>query len=319
MKGILTKMKIIFMGTPDFSVPTLDAIKKDGNEIVLVVTQPDKKKGRKGILTPPPVKEWAVKNNISIFQPVKLREKQNIEELEKYEADVIVVAAFGQILPKEVLDMPKYGCINVHASLLPKYRGASPIQWAILNGDDETGVTTMQMGVGLDDGDILLQKKVPISSEDTGGSLFDKLSKVGADLLIETLHRIEKNDIVRIPQDDEKATHVGLIKKDFGILSFDEENKYILNKIRALNPWPSAFTFYKDKMVKIWKAKSVSFNNKGYEYGDLVVENKDELLVVTRNGAISILELQEEGKKRIKAADFLRGHKIEKGDKFISK
>lgn len=319
MKGILTKMKIIFMGTPDFSVPTLDAIKKDGNEIVLVVTQPDKKKGRKGILTPPPVKEWAVKNNISIFQPVKLREKQNIEELEKYEADVIVVAAFGQILPKEVLDMPKYGCINVHASLLPKYRGASPIQWAILNGDDETGVTTMQMGVGLDDGDILLQKKVPISSEDTGGSLFDKLSKVGADLLIETLHRIEKNDIVRIPQDDEKATHVGLIKKDFGILSFDEENKYILNKIRALNPWPSAFTFYNDKMVKIWKAKSVSFNNKGYEYGDLVVENKDELLVVTRNGAISILELQEEGKKRIKAADFLRGHKIEKGDKFISK
>lgn len=312
-------MKIIFMGTPDFSVPTLDAIKKDGNEIVLVVTQPDKKKGRKGILTPPPVKEWAVENNISIFQPVKLREKQNIEELEKYEADVIVVAAFGQILPKEVLDMPKYGCINVHASLLPKYRGASPIQWAILNGDDETGVTTMQMGVGLDDGDILLQKKVPISSEDTGGSLFDKLSKVGADLLIETLHRIEKNDIVRIPQDDEKATHVGLIKKDFGILSFDEENKYILNKIRALNPWPSAFTFYKDKMVKIWKAKSVSFNNKGYEYGDLVVENKDELLVVTRNGAISILELQEEGKKRIKAADFLRGHKIEKGDKFISK
>lgn len=319
MKGILTKMKVIFMGTPDFSVPTLDAIKKDGNEIVLVVTQPDKKKGRKGILTPPPVKEWALKNNISIFQPVKLREKQNIEELEKYEADVIVVAAFGQILPKEVLDMPKYGCINVHASLLPKYRGASPIQWAILNGDDETGVTTMQMGVGLDDGDILLQKKVPISSEDTGGSLFDKLSKVGADLLIETLHRIEKNDIVRIPQDDEKATHVGLIKKDFGILSFDEENKYILNKIRALNPWPSAFTFYKDKMVKIWKAKSVSFNNKGYEYGDLVVENKDELLVVTRNGAISILELQEEGKKRIKAADFLRGHKIEKGDKFISK
>lgn len=312
-------MKIIFMGTPDFSVPTLDAIKKDGNEIVLVVTQPDKKKGRKGILTPPPVKEWALKNNISIFQPVKLREKQNIEELEKYEADVIVVAAFGQILPKEVLDMPKYGCINVHASLLPKYRGASPIQWAILNGDDETGVTTMQMGVGLDDGDILLQKKVPISSEDTGGSLFDKLSKVGADLLVETLHRIEKNDIVRIPQDDEKATHVGLIKKDFGILSFDEENKYILNKIRALNPWPSAFTFYKDKMVKIWKAKSVSFNNKGYEYGDLVVENKDELLVVTRNGAISILELQEEGKKRIKAADFLRGHKIEKGDKFISK
>ncbi len=133
------------------------------------------------------------------------------------------------------------------------------------------------------------------------------------------MHRIEKNDIVRIPQDDEKATHVGLIKKDFGILSFDEENKYILNKIRALNPWPSAFTFYKDKMVKIWKAKSVSFNNKGYEYGDLVVENKDELLVVTRNGAISILELQEEGKKRIKAADFLRGHKIEKGDKFISK
>ncbi len=319
MKGILTKMKVIFMGTPDFSVPTLDAIKKDGNEIVLVVTQPDKKKGRKGILTPPPVKEWAVKNNISIFQPVKLREKQNIEELEKYEADVIVVAAFGQILPKEVLDMPKYGCINVHASLLPKYRGASPIQWAILNGDDETGVTTMQMDIGLDDGDILLQKKVPISSEDTGGSLFDKLSKVGADLLIETLHRIEKNDIVRIPQDDEKATHVGLIKKDFGILSFDEENKYILNKIRALNPWPSAFTFYKDKMVKIWKAKSVSFNNKGYEYGDLVVENKDELLVVTRNGAISILELQEEGKKRIKAADFLRGHKIEKGDKFISK
>lgn len=319
MKGILTKMKVIFMGTPDFSVPTLDAIKKDGNEIVLVVTQPDKKKGRKGILTPPPVKEWAVKNNISIFQPVKLREKQNIEELEKYEADVIVVAAFGQILPKEVLDMPKYGCINVHASLLPKYRGASPIQWAILNGDDETGVTTMQMDIGLDDGDILLQKKVPISSEDTGGLLFDKLSKVGADLLVETLHRIEKNDIVRIPQDDEKATHVGLIKKDFGILSFDEENKYILNKIRALNPWPSAFTFYKDKMVKIWKAKSVSFNNKGYEYGDLVVENKDELLVVTRNGAISILELQEEGKKRMHAADFLRGHKIEKGDKFISK
>lgn len=309
-------MKIIFMGTPDFTVPILSALKKDGNDIVLVVTNPDKAKGRKKDLCPPPAKEWAIKNNIPVFQPKNIRENKNIEEIKKYDADVIVVAAFSKILPKEILYMKPYGAINVHASLLPKYRGASPIQSAILNGDKVTGVTTMKMGVGLDDGDILLQKEVIIDCDDTAGTLFDKLAIVGGSLLVETLHGIADNKIVPIPQDDSKATHVGLIKKDFGNLNFDEDDTVILNKIRALNPWPSAFTFYKGKMIKIWKAKKASFNQKGYKEGDIISNNKDKLFVVTRNSAISILSIQEEGKKRMDIESFLRGHKIEENDSF---
>ncbi|MBR6281078.1 MAG: methionyl-tRNA formyltransferase, partial [Lachnospiraceae bacterium] len=247
-------MKVVFMGTPDFALGTLDAIEAAGHEIVLVVSQPDRPKGRGNAMQAPPVKEWAVERNIPVFQPERIRKPENIEELRKYPADIFVVAAFGQILPEEILNMPRLGCINVHASLLPKYRGAAPIQWSILNGDAVTGVTIMQMGIGLDDGDILTQVEVPIESEDTGGSLFDKLAIAGGKLCAETMEKLDAGEITPIPQDPEKATHVGMIKKELGSLDFKRPAKELECYIRGLNPWPSAYTKLDGKTLKIWRA-----------------------------------------------------------------
>ncbi|MBR4026254.1 MAG: methionyl-tRNA formyltransferase [Lachnospiraceae bacterium] len=308
-------MRVIFMGTPDFAVGTLEEIIKAGHEVVLVVTQPDKPKGRGNTMQFPPVKECAVAHEISVFQPKKIRESENVEYLRDYNADIIVVAAFGQILPKSILDMPKFGCINVHASLLPKYRGAAPIQWAVINGDETTGVTIMRMDVGLDTGDMIAKREIPIAKDETGGSLFDKLADIGAKLCVETMERIEKGEVEYTPQNHEEATHVSMINKELGNINWNQSAIEIEHLIRGLNPWPSAFTKLNGKTFKIWKA-NVIFANSEKEAGTVVKVTKDSLWVQTKEGILSLVEVQLEGKKRMTIDAFLRGYTVEEGIHF---
>ncbi len=308
-------MKVIFMGTPDFAVGTLEEIIKAGHEVALVVSQPDKPRGRSGALQFPPVKECAVSHGIEVFQPKKIREEENVEYLRKYNADIIVVAAFGQILPKSILDMPKYGCINVHASLLPKYRGAAPIQWAVINGDAVTGVTIMQMDVGMDTGDMIAKREVVIGEEETGGGLFDKLAEVGAKLCVDTMVDIENGTAIRTPQNHEEATHVSMINKELGNIDWNKSATEIERLIRGLNPWPSAFTKLDGKTFKIWKAKVVSTDS-SKEPGSIVRVDKGVMEVQTGEGILSLLEVQLEGKKRMEIDAFLRGYNVEQGTCF---
>ncbi len=304
-------MRIIFMGTPDFAVGTLTALIEAGHEIVLAVTQPDKPRGRKQTLVAPPVREAAVSHGIPVFQPKRVREPEALEELRKYEPELIVVAAFGQLLPKELLDMPTYGCINVHASLLPKYRGAAPIQRAILNGDAVTGVTIMRMDVGLDTGDMIAKKEVVIAPEDTGGTLFNKLAKAGADLLVRTIPSIADGTAVYTPQDESEATKVGQISKKDGRIDFTRSARSIECQVRGLNPWPSAYTYLGNKTLKIWSAQVRE--GTGAEIGTVVFLEKDCFGVQTGDGVLVCLEVQLEGKKRMDAGAFLRGNALEAG------
>lgn len=305
-------MKVIFMGTPDFAVGTLEAIIEAGHEVLLVVTQPDKPKGRSGALQFPPVKECAVKHGIEVFQPTKIRLEENVEVLRKYDADIFVVAAFGQILPKSILDMPKHGCINVHASLLPKYRGAAPIQWAVINGDPVTGVTIQQMDIGVDTGDIILTKEIAIAADETGGGLFDKLAVVGAEACIEALEQIENGTATRTPQNHEEATHVSMISKEFGNIDWNKSAVEIERLIRGLNPWPSAYTKLCGKTFKIWKAKVTESEAEAVP-GTVIHVDKGVMEVQTGKGVLSLLEVQLEGKKRMEIDAFLRGYQIEQG------
>lgn len=300
------------MGTPDFAVGTLEEIIKAGHEVVLVVTQPDKPRGRSGALQFPPVKECAVAHGIEVFQPKKIREEENVEYLRKYNADIMVVAAFGQLLPKSILDMPKYGCINVHASLLPKYRGAAPIQWSVINGDPVTGVTIMQMDVGMDTGDMIATREVVIGEEETGGGLFDKLAEVGAKLCVDTMIEIENGTVTRTPQNHEEATHVSMISKELGNVDWNKSAVEIERLIRGLNPWPSAYTQLDGKTFKLWKAKVVK-EDTDKTPGTIVRVGKDCLAVQTGSGLLSLLEVQLEGKKRMEVDAFLRGYQVEEG------
>lgn len=304
-------MRIIFMGTPDFAVGTLTALIEAGHEIVLAVTQPDKPQGRKQTLVAPPVKEAAVSRGIPVFQPKRVREPEALAELKKYEPELIVVAAFGQLLPKELLDMPTFGCINVHASLLPKYRGAAPIQWAILNGDALTGVTIMRMDVGLDTGDMIAREEVAIAPEDTGGTLFDKLAKAGAELLVRTIPSIADGTAVYTPQDESEATKVGQISKKDGRIDFTRSARSIECQVRGLNPWPSAYTYLGKKTLKIWAADVRE--GTGAEPGTVVFLEKDCFGVQTGDGVLVCREVQLEGKKRMDAGAFLRGNALEAG------
>ena len=311
-------MKIVFMGTPDFAVSTVDALQKAGHEIVLVVTQPDKPKGRGKEVQFPAVKQWAVEKDIPVFQPKRIREPEAIETLRQYPADIFVVAAFGQILPEEILNMPPFGCVNVHASLLPKYRGAAPIQWAVINGDKVSGVTTMQRGVGLDDGDMLLKRDVPLAKEETGGSLFDRLAEVGGELIVETLKGLEEKTITPIPQKEEDATHVGMIKKSMGQMDFSKSAIELERLIRGLNPWPSAFTKLGNKTLKIWKAyvqENPCESAKPVDVGCICACDEKGIWVATGQGYLVLKEVQLEGKKRMDVADFLRGRSVEIGTK----
>ena len=306
-------MRIIFMGTPDFSVGTLEALVEAGHDVCLAVTQPDKPKGRGKEMQFTPVKEAAVKHGILVYQPKRVRDPECVEELRKYNADVMVVVAFGQILPKEILEMTPYGCINVHASLLPKYRGAAPIQWAIIDGEKVTGVTTMLMDVGLDTGDMLLKTEVSVDAKETGGSLHDKLAAAGGELLERTLIGLEAGTIVPEKQDDSQAgEYARMLDKELGHIDFNQPAVVIERLIRGLNPWPSAYTYIDGKTLKIWEAEVLD-RNYGCEYGEVAEVTRNSLIIQTGIGALSVKSVQLEGKKRMDISAFLNGYTIEKG------
>lgn len=307
-------MQVVFMGTPDFSIPVLESlIRSNKHEVTAVITQPDKARGRSGKLTFTPVKECAIEHGIPVYTPVKVKEKEFIDELKGIPCDVIVVVAFGQILPKEILTMPKYGCVNVHASLLPRWRGAAPMQWAIITGDTVTGVTTMQMDEGLDTGDMLLKKKVTIEPDETDESLFNKLAPLGADLLLETLDGIENGSIHPKKQDDSESTYAKLLTKELGRIDFTWEAVRIERYIRALSNWPNVYCTFRGKTLKVWKANVIS-DDSGYKPGTVVNVSKKSFSVQTGKGQLEFLEVQPEGKKRMDAASFLNGNKISEGE-----
>lgn len=305
-------MRLIFMGTPDFAVTVLEAIIQAGHEVVGVYTQPDKRKGRGKAMQYPPVKETALKYGISVFQPERVREPEVFEEMKALNPEVIVVVAFGQILPETILNLPPLGCINVHASLLPKYRGAAPIQRAIIDGEKESGVTTMHMAKGLDTGDMIEQVIVPIDSKETGGSYHDKLAEAGARLCLSTLEQLQAGTAKRIPQDDSLSTYAHMLEKAMGKLDFQKPAEELERLIRGLNPWPSAYTKLQDRNLKIYEADVVEGNSKA-EPGTILSVDKVSFTVQCNPGALRILSLQPEGKKRMDTAAFLLGYKVISG------
>ena len=309
-------MKVIFMGTPDFSVGTLEALVDAGHEVVLAVTQPDKPKGRGKEMQFTPVKECAIKYNIPVYQPRRVREPECIEELRKYEADIMVVIAFGQILPKEILEMTPYGSVCVHASLLPKYRGAAPIQWAIIDGEEVTGVTTMQMDEGIDTGDMLLKTEIPIDPKETGGSLHDKLSEAGAKLCVETLKALEEKTVTPIPQGETTTAYAKMLDKQLGNIDWSKDAKAIERLIRGLSPWPSAYTNWNEKVMKIWDASAIEEIEiaESKAPGTIVKVEKDAFYVQTGDGFLKVCELQIPGKKRMDAGAFMRGYQVREGE-----
>ena len=304
------------MGTPDFSVGTLEALVEAGHEVCLVVTQPDKPKGRGKEMQYTPVKGAALSFGIPVFQPKRVREPECVEELHKYQADVIVVVAFGQLLPKEILELTPYGCINVHASLLPKYRGAAPIQWAIIDGEEVTGVTTMQMDEGLDTGDMILKREIPILKEETGESLHDKLAAAGAALLVETLEALEDGTAVFEHQGESPTRYAKMLTKELGHIQWEKPAVEIERLIRGLNSWPSAYTDWDGKVMKIWEAEVSERNTpEGKESvpGTVTKVEKDSFSVQTGKGKLIVRQLQIPGKKRMDTGAFLRGYQIEEG------
>ena len=310
-------MKAVFMGTPDFAVPTLQKMIDMGIEVTAVVTQPDKAKGRGKKVIYSPVKECALAHDLPVYQPVRIRkEPEFIQTLRDMQPDVIVVVAFGQILPKEILDIPRLGCVNVHASLLPKFRGAAPIQWSIIDGEEVTGVTTMLMDAGLDTGDMLLKTEIPMDPKETGGSLHDKLAAVGGELLEKTLIGLEAGTIVPEKQDDSQAgEYARMLDKELGHIDFNQQAVVIERLIRGLNPWPSAYTYIDGKTLKIWEAEVLD-RNYGCEYGEVAEVTRNCLIIQTGVGALSVKSVQLQGKKRMDIAAFLNGYTIEKGTRF---
>lgn len=306
-------MKIIFMGTPDFSVGTLEALLAAGHEITLVVSQPDKPKGRGHELMPTPVKEAALKHGLPVYQPKKVRDPEVVRKLRETEADAMVVIAFGQIIPKEILEMKRYGCINVHASLLPKYRGAAPIQWAVIDGEKESGVTIMQMDEGLDTGDMLLKGSLTLAPDETGGSLFDRLSTLGAELCVEALERMEKDELKPEKQGESPTAYARMLTKEMGCLDWSQSAEKLERLIRGLNPWPSAYTRLGDKTLKIWSARVCEKPEGSVSCGEIFRVNKDGFFVACGEGALEITELQLQGKKRMDTGAFLRGFHLEPG------
>ncbi|NLY43581.1 MAG: methionyl-tRNA formyltransferase [Clostridiaceae bacterium] len=307
-------MKILFMGTPEFAVPCLDMLVTKGYSVVGVVTQPDKPKGRGHKVSPPPVKEYAIKKGIPVFQPERLRDGSFDNDLRLLSPDCIVVVAYGKILPKSILDYPKYGCINVHASLLPKYRGAGPIQWAIINGEKETGITTMYMDEGMDTGDMILKKKVMIGENETAGELHDRLSVLGAEVLADTLRRIQEGTAPREPQNHSEATYAPMLTKEVGCIDWNKSAVEIKNLVRGVNPWPVAYTNYEGKRFKVW---SVDIGEKcDLGVPGMIIKYIDSQGLMVRTGdmgSIIIKEIQYEGGKKMSMEEYLRGHTIEIG------
>ena len=310
-------MKIVFMGTPDFARDSLKAVVEAGHEVALVVTNPDKPKGRGMKLIPSDVKKYAIEQNLEVVQPVKVRNNPEfVEQLKNINPDVICVVAYGKIIPKEILDIPRLGCINVHGSLLPKYRGAAPIQWAVLNGDKETGITTMFMDVGMDTGDMINKEVVQIGDDETTGELWDRLSIIGANLLVKTLEDLENGTYKREKQGDD-FTVAPMIKKEMAKIDWENQtSSEIKNLVRGLNPFMGAFSFLNDKKIKIWKVEKLNDKSEKEPGTVLVSDSKAGLVVATKDGAISVLEIQGENSKRMGILDYLRGNKILVDEKF---
>lgn len=305
-------MKIIFMGTPDFAVPSLEALIKSKHEVCAVFCQPDKPKGRGKKMQFPPVKETALQANIPVFQPATLKNTEIQDEITQMNADLIVVAAYGKLLPKAVLDSPRLGCINVHGSILPKYRGAAPIQRAVINGEKTTGVTIMFMGEGLDTGDIISISETDINKNETAGELFDRLKIIGAELLTQTLDKMEKDDFTRTPQDDSLATYSPMLKKTEGNIDWSKSAEEICNQIRGLNPWPCAYSFLNGKKLKIYSSEILNENG---EVGK-VSQINGEFIVYCGQGALKLTEIQAENGKRMSGKSYLLGHKLDGENRF---
>ena len=323
-------MKIVFMGTPDFAVPALKALAESAkHEVSLVVTQPDRPRGRSGKPAPSDVKLCAEQYGIPVFQPEKIREEAAVERLRRENADIFVVAAFGQLLPKTILEMPRFGCINIHGSLLPAYRGAAPVQWAVLDGQKEAGDTIMQMNEGLDTGDILMQESIPLSANETAGSLYDKLSSMGVPLLLKALDAIEAGTVTPVPQGDSGTHYAKMLRKEMGNIDWTKSAEEIGRLVRGLNPWPSAYTHWNGKMLKIWMAEPVTqeelsalgcdekngMDLKEAQPGTVMIVTKDTLMVQTGDGLLALTELQMEGKKRMPVQAFLMGCRLQTGEK----
>ena len=297
-------MNIVFMGTPDFSVPCLQALLDAGYPVTGVFTQPDKPKGRGYQLAPPPVKEFALTQNLPVFQPKTMRDAETLEQLKGCNPDLIVVVAYGKLLPKEVLDLPRLGCINVHASLLPKYRGAGPVQWSIINGEEETGVTTMYMAEALDTGDMLESASLKIGENETADELMERLSHLGAELLISTVKKAEEGTMKPVPQDEALSTYVSMLDKEMARLDFNKPAREVHNLIRGLSSWPCAYTFYQGKRLKVYHSKLSPMSG---QPGELL--DAKRFIVACRDGAVEFETVQYEGGKRMSGADFLRGKK----------
>ncbi len=300
------------MGTPEFALPSLEALNRSGDDLLGVVTQPDRPKGRGGFLSPPPIKPAAIKMGCDVYQPEKVREKDFINRIRGLKPDLIVVVAFGQILPKDIIDIPLCGCVNVHASMLPKYRGAAPVNWAIINGDERTGVTTMMMDAGMDTGPILLQQEAEIYEEDTAGSLLRRLGRLGAELLLETIGGIRENRIIPRPQGEAGVSYAPILKKGDGLINWGLEARRIERLIKGLDPWPCCYTFYEGNRWRLFGSSVLSREDTGIP-GRIEAASEDKIIVQTGRGKVSVAEIQPEGKRRMKVSEYLTGHHIEKG------
>lgn len=307
-------MKIVFMGTPDYSVPTLQALIDSEHEVLAVYTKPDMPRGRGKVLEFTPIKALALEHQIPVYQPKNFKSEEAVKEFTDLGADIAVVIAYGLLLPKSILSAYPMGCVNLHASLLPKFRGASPIQAAVLAGESVTGVTSMQMDVGLDTGDMLLKAEIPLSCEETAGSLHDKLSQVSAELCLKTLRALAEKTVKAIKQEEEKATYAGKITKDMGEIRWSNSAIEIDRQIRAMTPWPSAYTHFKGKMLKIWNAVPMADLNRKAEIGQIIHVSDSGIEVACGKGSLLVKELQIEGKKRMNVTDFLNGYHLKSGD-----
>lgn len=307
-------MRIVFMGTPEFAISCLEVLIQSEHEVVAVVTQPDKPKGRGKKVQPTPVKEVAAAHDIPVYQPVKVKDAAFIEVLESLKPDLIVVVAFGQILSKEILDLPPKGCVNVHASLLPKYRGAGPLYWPVINGEKTTGVTTMYMNEGLDTGDMILKKEIPIQEQDTAGSIHDKLSILGAEVLKETIDLIQIDRAPRQEQNHDEASYAPMLSKEIGEIDWNHDSEKIRNLIRGTNPWPVAYTYLQGQKMKVYCAENYHKRYEGHEQGEVVeMIPKKGIVVATKDGSLVITEIQFEGSRKMSMDDYLRGHTIDVG------
>lgn len=299
-------MKLIFMGTPDFAVPCLESLIEAGHEIAAVFTQPDKPRGRKQEMTPPEVKVCALEHGLTVYQPSTLKDGEAMKIIETLQPDCIVVAAYGKILPKEIIDYPRFGCINIHGSLLPKYRGAAPIQWAVINGEQETGITVMHMDAGLDTGDMMYVKAIPIGIDDTAESMFDKLSALGGEMIVEALEKLEKGELTAVKQDDSLAVYAPMLDKSIAVINWNKTGIEVHNLVRGLYSWPIAQTTLHGKKLKIYRTSPCE---KSGEPGTVICT--DPLTIACREGSVIIRELQLEGKKRMDAKTFLIGHPLQ--------